>query len=210
METKSPDSGEDGTGDEDGSTGSSNHSSNDSSNSECILKLSDYKKEILISITDEDSQSTKIGYIRGVLLNLDNLFKKLKSDEVLKVLEFTDKEEEEEIKSFYIQVLSKENCKNSAFYITELFIEKEHRGKGIGRKIFGQLSEFLYHNISEPIACIYLMPGPLEKINGEVEYIINPDDEQMILLKQKLIRFYESVGFKRIGETEFYYKQRVS
>ena len=172
-----------------------------------ILKLSHYKKEIMINITDEKGV---IGYIRGVLLNVDNILRELKSDEVLKVLEFTDKEEEEEIKTFYIQVLSKENRKDNAFYITELFIDKEYRGQGIGRKIFKQLPRFLSKNMSEPVSCIYLMPGPLERINGEVEYIMNPKDEQMILLKHKLIRFYESVGFKRIGETDFYYKEKVS
>lgn len=172
-----------------------------------ILKLSHYKKEIMINITNEHGE---IGYIKGVLLNVENILKELKSDEVLKVLEFSDKEEEEEIKTFYIQVLSKENFKENAFYITELFIDKEYRGNGIGRKIFEQLPGFLNNNIREPISCIYLMPGPLEKINGQVEYIMNPKDEQMILLKHKLIRFYESVGFRRIRETDFYYKEEAS
>ncbi|MFZ5988222.1 MAG: GNAT family N-acetyltransferase [Bacillota bacterium] len=172
-------------------------------NTKSILELTNYKKEISIGITDENG---KVGYIKGVLLNLDNILKDLKMDGILKVLEFADKEEEEEIKSFYIQVLSKENCKDNVFYITELFIEKEYRGKGIGRKIFEQLPMFLRYNISEPVSCIYLMPGPLEKVDGQVKYIMNSNDEQMILLKQKLIKFYESVGFKRIGDTEFYYK----
>ncbi len=178
----------------------------DDHNNKSILRLSHYKKEIMINIISEHEE---IGYIKGVLLNVDNIFKELKSDEVLKVLEFTDKEEEEEIKTFYIQVLSKENCKDNAFYITELFIDKEYRGNGIGRKIFEQLPRFLNKNIREPISCIYLMPGPLEKINGEVEYIMNPKDENLVLLKQRLIRFYESVGFKRIGETDFYYREEA-
>lgn len=186
---------------------SENNSDSESHYNKSILRLSHYKKEIMINIANEYGE---IGYIKGVLLNVDNIFKELKSDEVLKVLEFTDKEEEEEIKTFYIQVLSKENCKDSAFYITELFIEKEYRGNGIGRKIFEQLPKFLDRNIAEPISCIYLMPGPLERINGEVEYIMNPKDKEMVFLKQRLIRFYESVGFKRIGETDFYYREEAS
>lgn len=186
---------------------SDNNCDSEGHNSKEILKLSHYKKEIMINITDVHGV---VGYIKGVLLNVDNILRELKSDEVLKVLEFTDKEEEEEIKTFYIQVLSKENCKDNAFYITELFIDKEYRGNGIGRKIFEQLPMFFNKNIREPISCIYLMPGPLEKINGEVEYIMNPKDEKMILLKQKLVRFYESLGFRKIGETEFYYKDKVS
>lgn len=172
-----------------------------------ILRLSHYKKEIMINIIHDHEE---IGYIKGVLLNVDNILKELKSDEVLKVLEFTDKEEEEEIKTFYIQVLSKENCRDNAFYITELFIDKEYRGNGIGGKIFEQLPRFLDRNIREPISCIYLMPGPLEKINGEVEYIMNPKDEKMVFLKQRLIRFYKSVGFRKIGATDFYYKKKAS
>ncbi|WIV13829.1 GNAT family N-acetyltransferase [Proteiniborus sp. MB09-C3] len=187
--------------------GSNNNCDSEAHNNKSILRLSHYKKEIIINIADVNGE---IGYIKGVLLNVDNIFNELKSDEILKILEFTDKEEEEEIKSFYIQVLSKENCKDNAFYITELFIEKEYRGNGIGRRIFEQLPRFLDRNICEPVSCIYLMPGPLEKINGEVEYIMNPKDENMVLLKQRLIRFYESVGFKRIGETDFYYKKEAS
>lgn len=172
-----------------------------------ILRLSHYKKEIMINIIHDYQE---IGYIKGVLLNVDNILKELKSDEVLKVLEFTDKEEEEEIKTFYIQVLSKKNCKDNAFYITELFIDKEYRGNGIGRKIFKQLPRFLDRNIKESISCIYLMPGPLEKINGEVEYIMNLKDEKMVFLKQRLIKFYESIGFRKIGGTDFYYKRKAS
>jgi len=53
------------------------------------------------------------------------------------------------------------------------------------------------------------MPGPLEKIDGKVKYIMNSNDEQMIALKEKLIKFYESVGFKRIGNTDFYHKDQI-
>lgn len=186
--------------------GSDSDDSDSNRNTESVLNLRNYKKEILISITDKNQ---KVGYIKGVLLKVDNILNELKSDEALKVLEFKDKEEEEEIKSFYIQVLSKENCTDNAFYITELFIEKQYRGNGIGRRIFDQLPQFLYDHINRDISCIYLMPGPLEKIDGEVQYIMNPNDEQMIVLKEKLIRFYESVGFERIGKTEFYHKEQV-
>lgn len=184
----------------------SDSDSDSNRNNQSKLKLWNYKKEITINITDERG---KIGYIKGVLLNTEHILKELKSDEVLKVLEFNDKEDEEEIKSFYIQVLSKGDCRNNAFYITELFIEKQHRGNGIGRRIFDELPQFLYDHIDRDISCIYLMPGPLEKIDGEVKYIMNPNDEQMIVLKEKLIRFYESVGFERIGKTEFYYKEQA-
>ncbi len=180
--------------------------SNSNKNNQPVLTLLDYKEEVLINITDEKG---KIGYIKGVLLNTEHILKELKSDEVLKVLELKDKEDEEEIKSFYIQVLSKGNCKDNAFYIIELFIEKQHRGNGIGRKIFAELPGFLYDKVNRNISCIYLMPGPLEKVDGEVKYIMNPNDEQMIVLKEKLIKFYESVGFERIGKTDFYHKNQV-
>ena len=45
-------------------------------------KLLDYRKEILINITDERG---RIGYIKGVLLNTEHILKELKSEEVLKV-----------------------------------------------------------------------------------------------------------------------------
>ena len=188
------------------SSDSDDGDSDSNSNNQSVLRLQDYKKEILITITDENG---KIGYIKGVLLDTEHILKELKSDEVLKVLEFNDKEDEEEIKSFYIQVLSKGNCKDNAFYITELFIEKQHRGNGIGRKIFAELPGFLYDKVNRNISCIYLMPGPLEKVDGEVKYIMNSKDEQMVALKQRLIKFYESVGFKRIGNTDFYNKNQV-
>jgi len=95
------------------------------------------------------------------------------------------------------------------FRIAEVFIEKEHRGNGIGRKIFDKLPKLLYNKVNKHISCIYLMPGPLEKIDGEVKYIMNSNDEQMIVLKEKLIKFYESVGFERIGNTDFYHKNQV-
>jgi len=180
--------------------------SDSSKSNQSVSRLGDYKNEILINITDENGN---IGYIKGVLLNTEHILKELKSDEVLKILKFNDKEDEEEIKSFYIQVLSKGNCKDNAFYITELFIEKEHRGNGIGRKIFDDLPQLLYDRINKEISYIYLMPGPLEKVGGEVKYIMNFNDEQMIVLKEKLIKFYESVGFERIGNTEFYHKKQV-
>lgn len=174
-------------------------SGDDDSNNN-LLKLWEYKKEIVIHITEKGVQ---IGYIKGVLLNVDNILNELKSDEALKVLQFTDKEEEEEIKSFYIQVLSRKPYEDKAFYITELFIEKNYRGKGIGSKIFQVLPGFL-QKIDEDISYIYLLPGPLEKINGEVTYIMNPKDKQMVALKNKLIKFYKSAGFKRIDQTDFF------
>ena len=158
-----------------------------------------YKKEILINIVEK---GVKVGYIAGILLNVDNLLNELKSEEALKILEFTDKEDEEEVKNFYIQVLSKRESEEKAFYIIELFIEKEFRGNGIGGKVFKVLPSFL-QNIDSNISCIYLMPGPLERINGKVKYIMNPKNKQMVALKNKLIKFYESVGFKRIDQTEF-------
>lgn len=174
--------------------------SDDEDSSDYLLKLWKYKKEISINIVEK---GVKVGYINGVLLNVDNILNELKSDEALKILEFTDKEQEEEIKSFYIQVLSRNACEDKAFYITELFIEKKYRGKGIGSKIFQVLPQFL-QKIDLDISCVYLMPGPLERINGEVRYIMNPKDQQMVALKNKLIKFYESVGFKRIDQTEFF------
>ncbi len=159
-----------------------------------------YKKEILINIVEK---GVKVGYIAGILLNVDNLLNELKSEEALKILEFTDKEDEEEVKNFYIQVLSKKESEAKAFYIIELFIEKEFRGNGIGSKVFKVLPSFL-QRIDSKISCIYLMPGPLERINGRVKYIMNPKNKQMVALKNKLIKFYESVGFKRIDQTEFF------
>jgi len=180
--------------------------SDSSKNNQSVIKLRDYKNEILINIEDKNEN---VGYIKGVLLNTEHILKELKSDEVLKVLEFNDKEDEEEIKSFYIQVLSKGNCKDNTFYINELFIEKEHRGNGIGRRIFDDLPQLLYDRVNRHISCIYLMPGPLEKVDGEVKYIMNTKDEQMIVLKEKLIKFYKSIGFKRIGNTDFYHKDQI-
>lgn len=174
-------------------------SGDDDSNSN-LLKLWEYKKEITINIAEKGVQ---VGYIKGVLLNVDNILNELKSNEALKVLQFTDKEEEEEIRSFYIQVLSRKPYGDKAFYITELFIEKDYRGKGLGSKIFEVLPGYL-QKIDEDISCIYLLPGPLEKINGEVTYIMNPKDEQMVALKNRLIKFYESLGFKRIDQTDFF------
>lgn len=167
-----------------------------------IFKTEKYKKEIKIILLN--SNDKKIGYIKGVILKSKNIFKELKSKDVLKVLEFKDKEEEEEIKSFYIQVLSKENLKDNIFYITELFIEKEFRGNGLGTKIFDRLPKYLKENINKNIKIICLMPGPLEKINGKVEYIYNNQNINSINLKNKLIHFYTSLGFIKIGKTEFY------
>ncbi len=174
--------------------------SDDEDSSDYLLNLRKYKKEISINIVEK---GVKVGYLSGVLLNVDNILTELKADEALKVLEFADKEQEEEIKSFYIQVLRRQGCKDKAFYITELFIEKEYRGNGIGSKIFKVLPKFLLKN-NLNVSCIYLMPGPLERIKGEVKYIMNPKDEQMVALKNKLIKFYESAGFKRIDQTEFF------
>ncbi|MCQ1530232.1 hypothetical protein [Lutispora saccharofermentans] len=178
--------------------------SNDHSDKK-ILKLWEYKKQMTIHIIEK---TQKVGYIRGVLLDVSNIFNELKGDEALKVLKFEDKEDEEEIKSFFVQVLSRNKSAGTAFYITELFIEKGFRGQGLGKKIFQVLPDFL-HGISKEILYIYLMPGPLEKIDGKVEYIMNPKDEKMVALKNRLIKFYESVGFSRIEDTDFF-KEKVS
>lgn len=174
--------------------------SDDEDSSDNLLKLWRYKKEIDINIVEN---GVKIGYISGILLNVNNILNELKSEEALKILEFSDKEQEEEMKSFYIQVLSKSSNAEKVFYITELFIEKEFRGKGTGSMIFRVLPQFL-KNIDSDISYIYLMPGPLERIDGQVRYIMNPKDQQILALKNKLIKFYESAGFKRIGQTDFY------
>lgn len=166
-----------------------------------IEEVSRYKKNIFIDIIENDHI---IGYIKGILINAKDIYKELKSDDVLKIFQFDDKEEEEEIHNFYIHVLSKKDCENFAFYITEFFIEKQFRGNGVGKRTMQSLPSALIHNLTENISCIYLLPGPLEKINGNVEYIMDPNDAEKIKLKNNLIKFYTSVGFKRVANTDFF------
>jgi GNAT superfamily N-acetyltransferase len=178
---------------------------NDDSDANMITlhETSKFRKNVYM-VLEEWVDGEKVGYIKGILLNVRDMYTEMNTDEILKLFEVEDKEEQEEMNSFYIQVLSKEKCRDYAFYLTEFFIDRSFRGQGFGKKIIKELPALLKEHIEETISCIYLLPGPLEKVNGKVEYIFDKNKEETLELKRKLMAFYESVGFKQVGKTDFF------
>lgn len=161
-----------------------------------------FKKNIVISYYHPKTHKF-FGYLKGIVIHASQIYQELQNDEVLKIFQMDDIETQEEVQSFYMHVLSKNDCQDNAFYITEFFLERESRGNGFGTRFIKELPQILKQHLEEPISCLYLLPGPLEKINNRVEYIMNPQDPKMISLKEKLIKFYFSLGFRQVKNTVF-------
>lgn len=160
-----------------------------------------YNKLVHIKIYKEDIY---IGYIKGVILCTDKM-EQLSLEKAKEYISYRDKEAEEEVQDFYDELSKKKlNQDGRLFYITEFFIEKIQRKNGYGSLILREIPNYLLEAISVNIDEIYLMPGPLEKVNGTVKYIYNPKDNKTKSLKEKLIKFYESNGFKRVGVLNFW------
>lgn len=146
-----------------------------------------------------------IGYIKGVILCTDKL-ESLSKDKIKEYISYKDKEAEEEVQSFYEELSDRDLDENKRlFYITEFYIEKKFRKNGYGSLILNSLPNYLIESVSSNLEGIYLMPGPLERVDGEVKYIYSLENKESVSLKEKLIRFYESNGFKRVGVLNFWY-----
>lgn len=159
-------------------------------------ELSAYKKSVLIKFYKKDNY---IGYIKGTFINNKNITLDLSISDIYKVFKTSDKEEEEELEDFYFSVLSHKRNLRYSFYITEFFLDKEFRGNGLGSKILKMIPNIIRSNIIEYVEEVYLMPGPLEKVNGEVKYIKDSNETKI----EKLIQFYKSLGFRKIERTEY-------
>lgn len=171
--------------------------SSDSCNYKFITQeLSKYKKSVLIKFYENKSY---IGYIKGTFINNKNITSYLSISDIYKVFKTSDKEEEEELEDFYFSVLSHKRNSRYSFYITEFFLDKEFRGNGLGSKILNMIPNIIRSNIIEYVEEVYLMPGPLEKVNGEVKYIKDHNNPKL----KKLIQFYKSMGFKKVDKTEY-------
>lgn len=165
-------------------------------------ELNMYNKLIHIKIYKNNNY---IGYIKGVILCTDKL-ENLSKEQIKEYISYKDKEAEEEVQSFYEELSNRDlDNDNRLFYITEFYIENQFRKNGYGSLILNSLPNYLLETVSSNIEGIYLMPGPLEKVNGKVEYIYNSNNRKSISLKEKLIKFYEANGFKRIGVLNFWY-----
>lgn len=174
----------------------------------CIcLKDEEYNKynKLTELIIFDNETKNKIGYVKGVVIRLDKA-SSLSFNEIKKLLSYKDKETEEEIINFYKKIIYNKNKKDTIFYITEFFLEKEFRGSGIGSYVISDIMNLAKKYISEKISTIYLMPGPLEKNKeGYVECIKDKSNLIVNNLKNKLISFYSKNGFKNISNTEFFY-----
>lgn len=155
---------------------------------ERIEEISDDKQELTLTIF-YNKQS--IGYLNAIVINVGNV---KKGGLIHDKLKCRDKEVEEEILRFY-QSLESTLHTNIIFYITDLFLEKDYRGLGIGGDVLDCLPELLrvYH---PEINDIYLYPYPLERTNGQVQCVQDVSSDLLNEMRQKLIHFYSKHGLK--------------
>lgn len=156
---------------------------------------------------DDDFPEIEIGYINGTFIDVGSIDKgeypvaeifDCVSQDVYNVYEaIVDRKGK--IKSYC------SGCNKSVFVLERFYIEKQYRNKGIGKKVLSLLEDLLRYSLNLNIGCIVLLPNAQEKNDqGMLRTVKDPElkDE----LTKRLIKFYESVGYKKIKGNPHMYK----
>ena len=156
---------------------------------ETIEASNEEKQELFLTITQNDHL---IGYINAIVINAGLLKQDSSINDKLKC---KNKEDEDEIILFY-NSLKDTLYTNVILYITDFFLEKPYRGKGVGGLILKELPKWLsiHHPETDEL---YLFPYPLEKNNGKVECVSNVDPQKLLEMRNHLISFYINNGLQK-------------
>lgn len=76
------------------------------------------------------------------------------------------------------------------YVLFDFYINKDHRQKGYGKKLFKHV---LHEAILKKATKIFLNPGPFEEKDGKFIPVCGPERAKLL---QKLIKFYQSFNFR--------------
>ena len=86
----------------------------------------------------------------------------------------------------------------AAVYIETLFIEPEHRRRGLSQMFFSHIQDIVFDSFGLVTEAIALIPEPIEYVDQQkVKYLDDPE------MKKIQIAAAEKAGFKRIGENVY-------
>lgn len=91
--------------------------------------------------------------------------------------------------------ISKYNINANVLDITEIYVDPRHRCKGYGTLMINQICTKFSNHI------IVLLSGALDK-----EYDSEPDDNEMIEIKNRLSKFYTHRNFVSVNDMIGYYQ----
>ena len=177
-------------------------------------------KEICASVTHTDPEGTSIGYCTAKLIqreeicgNFYNEMEEPSMDTSLLAFALFDRygRLRPEFKSHpYRQgsgVWNDEIDEGVVFLIEEVFIEEDYRRQGLGKKVMAALLEKAKGKI-EGYFFAFVRPDNLTKVEDQEKRFQGKSDQELESLlqqdRQTAISFYRSLGFRRIGSSDWF------
>lgn len=164
---------------------------------------------LTIYLEDEDDEiQEEIGRIELIYLDIilaekngygvEDVFDMTSSDVYLAYKHLYDNDETPNMKYISEYV-------DNAVYVDRFDINKKYRNMGLGSKIMENLPELLSQLLKLYPTYIFLYANPYERTSDEndneiIEHCRRIDDKNAI---EKLIKFYEKNGYKRVENTQY-------
>ncbi len=91
---------------------------------------------------------------------------------------------------------------NRVVYIERLFVHPKYRGNKVARWLLGWLLDHISFGAADP--CVAVTPYPLQDDDRRIEYKDLTEEQRAEIDRRKgrLVSFYESAGFKQLGESD--------
>lgn len=165
--------------------------------------------DILGSIKEgefDDFEDIKLGFLHGTYFKIDDM-----DNEGISKFDVFDSISQEtyEVYSnlFNSDDIQKEDVigiNGNVFSVDRLYIEKEYRDCGIGRRVIKDLEKILQYSLNCKVGNFILLPSAIEKVGGNLKQV--SDEMEYVTLTKRLEKFYRNIGFKKIRKgTHMYF-----
>lgn len=154
----------------------------------------------------DDFEDIELGFLHGTYFKIDNM----DNDGINKfdVFDSISQETYDVYSNLFdshgIEKEGRIGINGNVFSIDRLYIEKEYRNCGIGRRVITDLEKILQYSLNCKVGNFILLPSALEKVGESLKQI---DDEKAHgTLTKRLQKFYRSIGFKKVPKgTHMYF-----
>lgn len=153
-----------------------------------------------------DFEDIKLGFLHGTYFKIDDM-----DNESISKFDVFDSISQETydvysnlFDSHGIEKEGRIGINGNIFSIDRLYIEKEYRNCGIGRKVITDLEKVLQYSLNCKVGNFILLPSAIEKVGKSLKQV---DDEKAYdTLTKRLHKFYRSIGFKKVPKgTHIYF-----